>query len=399
MGFSKTKSERLSAWTTVKFNRSKTTSEKGTIGMIYRQEDMPFTKDGIVPDIIINPHAIPSRMTVGHLIECLLGKVAVLAGREGDATPFSGLKVEEIAEALESYGFAGDGTETMYNGGTGEEIPTKIFIGPTYYQRLKHMVADKEHCLTMDHEVLTIDGWKYFNEITKDDKVACLKDDKGVYDNPTTLLYYPKTYRIIYHIKGEKIDTKVTAKHRMYASEYDDNTFKFVEAKNIPNKVFFKNMYETFRCDYGKTFKKEYCDVFCLEVPSEIFYVRRNGCEYWTGNSRANGPVTKLTRQPLEGRSKEGGLRFGEMERDAVISHGAANMLKDRMFYNSDPYRVHVCKLCGTICQSDLEKQRFLCKCIDGGNTTEIAQVYIPYACKLFFQELMSMNIVPRIKL
>lgn len=228
--------------------------------MIYRQEDMPFTKDGIVPDIIINPHAIPSRMTIGHLIECLLGKVAVLAGREGDATPFSGLKVEEIAAALESYGFAGDGTETMYNGGTGEEIPTKIFIGPTYYQRLKHMVADKEH-------------------------------------------------------------------------------------------------------------------------------------------SRANGPVTKLTRQPLEGRSKEGGLRFGEMERDAVISHGAANMLKDRMFYNSDPYRVHVCKLCGTICQSDLEKQRFLCKCIDGGNTTEIAQVFIPYACKLFFQELMSMNIVPRIKL
>jgi DNA-directed RNA polymerase II subunit RPB2 len=234
--------------------------QKGTIGMIYRQEDMPFTKDGIVPDIIINPHAIPSRMTVGHLIECLLGKVSVLAGREGDATPFSGLIVEEIGSALEQFGFSSDGTETMYNGGTGEEMETKIFIGPTYYQRLKHMVADKEH-------------------------------------------------------------------------------------------------------------------------------------------SRSSGPVTKLTRQPLEGRSKEGGLRFGEMERDAVISHGASNMLKDRMFYNSDPYRVHVCKLCGTICQSDLENQRFLCKCIDGGNTTEIAQVFIPYACKLFFQELMAMNIVPRIKM
>jgi DNA-directed RNA polymerase II subunit RPB2 len=228
--------------------------------MVYRQEDMPFTEDGIVPDIIINPHCIPSRMTIGHLIECLLGKVCVMAGKEGDATPFNGIKVEDISSALEQYGYKGDGTEVMYNGETGEPMPTRIFIGPTYYQRLKHMVADKEH-------------------------------------------------------------------------------------------------------------------------------------------SRSSGPVTKLTRQPLEGRSKEGGLRFGEMERDAIISHGAANMLKDRMFYNSDPYRVHVCKLCGVICQADLDRQRFLCKCVDGGNTTEVAQVFIPYACKLFFQELMAMSIIPRIKM
>ncbi len=233
--------------------------QKGTVGMMYNQEDMPFTEDGIVPDIIINPHAIPSRMTVGHLIECLLGKVSVMAGREGDSTPFTGLQVSEISEALESYGFSGDGTEVLYNGDSGEPLPARIFIGPTYYQRLKHMVSDKLH-------------------------------------------------------------------------------------------------------------------------------------------SRSTGPVTKLTRQPLEGRSREGGLRFGEMERDGLIAHGAANMLKDRLFYNSDPYRVHVCKLCGTICQADLDRQRFLCKCVKGGNTTEIAQVYIPYACKLFFQELMAMSIAPRIK-
>jgi DNA-directed RNA polymerase II subunit RPB2 len=119
--------------------------QKGTIGMVYRQEDMPFTAEGIVPDIIINPHAIPSRMTIGHLIECLLGKVCVMAGREGDATPFNSVEVSEISAELEKYGFAGDGTEVMYNGESGEPMPARIFIGPTYYQRLKHMVADKEH--------------------------------------------------------------------------------------------------------------------------------------------------------------------------------------------------------------------------------------------------------------
>jgi DNA-directed RNA polymerase II subunit RPB2 len=233
--------------------------QKGTVGMKYRQEDMPFTEEGIVPDLIINPHAIPSRMTIGHLVECLLGKVCTITGKEGDATPFNEVKVDEVAKLLEECGYAADGTEILYNGETGEPMEARIFIGPTYYQRLKHMVKDKEH-------------------------------------------------------------------------------------------------------------------------------------------SRSTGPVTKLTRQPLEGRAKDGGLKLGEMERDVLCSHGAAYMLKDRMFYNSDPYRVHVCKICGTICQADLDKQRFLCKCIKGGNTTEVAQVYLPYACKLFFQELMAMNILPRIK-
>ncbi|CAI2162299.1 8556_t:CDS:10 [Funneliformis geosporum] len=163
--------------------------QKGTIGINYRQEDMPFTCDGITPDIIINPHAIPSRMTIGHLIECLMGKLSVLSGSEGDATAFSEVTVESISRKLGSFGFHRRGLEVMYNGHTGRKLSAQIFIGPTYYQRLKHMVQDKIH-------------------------------------------------------------------------------------------------------------------------------------------SRGRGPVNILTRQPVEGRSREGGLRFGEMERDCMISHGTALFLK-----------------------------------------------------------------------
>lgn len=120
--------------------------QKGTVGITYRQEDMPFTSDGMVPDLIINPHAIPSRMTIGHLIECVLGKVCTLAGEFGDATPFSEtVTVDGITTALQGHGFDGDGSQVMYNGMTGERLEAKIFIGPTYYQRLKHMVDDKIH--------------------------------------------------------------------------------------------------------------------------------------------------------------------------------------------------------------------------------------------------------------
>jgi len=120
-------------------------AQKGSTGMVYDQKDMPFTKDGIVPDIIINPHAIPSRMTMAQLMECIMGKVGCFEGAYGDATPFTECTVEGIAKNLEKTGLEKYGNEIMYNGRTGEQIKTEIFIGPTYYQRLKHMVTDKIH--------------------------------------------------------------------------------------------------------------------------------------------------------------------------------------------------------------------------------------------------------------
>jgi len=123
--------------------------QKGTIGMTYKQEDMPFTQEGIVPDLIINPHAIPSRMTIGHLVECLSSKVAALNGTEGDATPFQNSEskntVESISAKLHSLGYQLRGNEVMYNGFTGKKMEVMIFLGPTFYQRLKHMVDDKMH--------------------------------------------------------------------------------------------------------------------------------------------------------------------------------------------------------------------------------------------------------------
>ncbi len=231
--------------------------QKGTIGMTYRQEDMPFSCEGISPDIIVNPHAIPSRMTVGHLVETLMGKVATLLGQEGDATPFmDALTVDEISKVLKDQNYQKHGNECMYNGHTGRPIETLIFLGPTFYQRLKHLVDDKLH-------------------------------------------------------------------------------------------------------------------------------------------ARARGPVTMLTRQPMEGRAREGGLRMGEMERDCLVSHGVANFLRDRLYANSDPYRVHVCDECGMFAIANLRKQTFECRYCD--NKTRFSQIHIPYAGKLLFQELMSMNIVPRI--
>ena len=119
--------------------------QKGTIGMTYNQEDMPFTQEGICPDIIVNPHAIPSRMTIGHLIECLMSKVAAHMGKEGDATPFTDVTVDNLSRTLHSCGYQMRGFERMYNGHTGRQLEAMIFLGPTYYQRLKHMVDDKIH--------------------------------------------------------------------------------------------------------------------------------------------------------------------------------------------------------------------------------------------------------------
>lgn len=229
--------------------------QKGTVGITYRQEDLPFTQEGITPDIIVNPHAIPSRMTIGQLIECLLGKVSAITGSEGDATPFDS-SVRRFSTKLHELGYQHRGNEVMYNGHTGKPLDAQIFIGPTYYQRLKHMVDDKIH-------------------------------------------------------------------------------------------------------------------------------------------SRSRGPVQGLTRQPLEGRARGGGLRFGEMERDCCLSHGSAGWLKERLFQVSDEFRVHICDMCGLMCTANLTKNEFECKLCD--NTTNISQVFIPYAFKLLLQELLSMNIASRL--
>ena len=230
--------------------------QKGTIGMLYSQEDMPFSKEGITPDIIVNPHAIPSRMTVGQLIECIMGKSSCLLGSLGDATPFNGCDVENIANILETYGMERYGNEILYNGRTGEMIHTEIFMGPTFYQRLKHMVADKMH---------------------------------------------------------------------------------------------------------GR------------------------------GN---NGPVVMITRQPAEGRARNGGLRFGEMERDAIVAHGAGCFLKERMLDVSDNYRVFVCKKCGLFCTAN--PNRNIYKCNICKNQSDIVQIRTPYCAKLLIQELMTMGIGAR---
>ena len=572
------------------------------------QLDMPFTANGIVPDIIINPHAIPSRMTIGHLIECLGSKLGALIGKEIDATPFNDFKSSDVEDALGSLGYDRNGYERMYDGKTGEMLDMPIFIGPTYYQRLKHMVADKKHCLTLDTEVLTFVGWKFYKDLKVDDEIATLKDGQLVYEKPKQIFYYPDFEDELYEITNSSISLKVTMNHRMWTSKeygrkhiwqpyqfeyakdiigkyrkYKKNaewkqteyqfylpecitnsipqlTIKFdmdawltylgiwvaegwttkwenqynivmsvnkqrvkdvvfdavkklgynyyydesAEKLHISNKQLYlylsqfslgapkkflpswvfklskeqtqlltKSMmlgdgtvnqntdcwcYYTTSVKLGDQFMQlclhsgwastkhlhlkkgnvtyikgrkivsnydvwrfpvitsklfpsvnhghhkhqdiqieqitnEKVPVFCVEVESGVFYVRRNNKTVWTGNSRSSGPVTMLTRQPMEGRAKDGGLRVGEMERDAMISHGASSMLQDRLFRNSDYYEIDTCRSCGLFVSVNVKEFPVCRSC----NSDDIVSVEIPYASKLLFQELISMGIVPRI--
>ncbi|KAJ2589087.1 DNA-directed RNA polymerase III complex subunit Rpc2 [Coemansia sp. RSA 1797] len=224
--------------------------QKGVCGIIVQQEDMPFTDRGIYPDIVMNPHGFPSRMTVGKLMEFVASKAGAIKGELQYGTCFGGSKMEDMCRILVENGFSYTGKDYVTSGITGEPVGAYIFNGATYYQRLKHMVADKMH-------------------------------------------------------------------------------------------------------------------------------------------ARARGPRAVLTRQPTEGRSRDGGLRLGEMEKDCLIGYGASMLLLERLMISSDVFEVYVCQTCGYIgykgwCQ--------MCR-----SSKSMVPIKIPYACKLLFQELQSMNILPRL--
>jgi hypothetical protein len=378
--------------------------QKGTVGILLHGTDMPFTESGIQPDIIINPCCIPSRMTIGQLFECVFSKVAALRGEMIDATPFNNFDFNKITDELKEYGFDEHGYEHLYCGMTGKKILAKIFIGPTFYLRLKHMVQDKIHCLTLDHEVLTLDGWKTYDQLLNLDQVHTY----NIYTNQLeikqidNIIHYPSYTGKMYEIK--KIGQKITHDHRMMVSK-DGKTFILIQIQNISYPIYFKT--ET---GYILIEEKDLnitqvsnIPVFCLTVPNETFMVRRDNIVSWTANSRATGPRQRLTRQPPEGRSKDGGLRFGEMERDAMISHGCSLFLKERLVDTSDIYTCYVCSKCGLIASKKIDKEIYICHACsklpeNQGETIYANKIQIPYAAKLFLFELMAINILPRIR-
>ncbi|MBI2546990.1 MAG: DNA-directed RNA polymerase subunit B [Candidatus Aenigmarchaeota archaeon] len=227
--------------------------QKGIIALVVPPEDMPFTENGIVPDVIFNPHGIPSRMTMGQLLEIIGGKVAALTGKPIVSPAFSPTSEKELRETLVRNGFRNDGKEIMYDGRTGKKFETQIFIGSAFYQKLDHLVSNKIH-------------------------------------------------------------------------------------------------------------------------------------------ARSRGPVTLLTKQPTEGRSKEGGLRLGEMEKDCLIAHGASLALKER--FDSDKAVISICSVCGLVAMHDKIKNKKICP-IDG--ESKIIDVQMSYAFKLMLDELKSMMIYPKV--
>lgn len=376
-------------------------AQKGTCGMILNPEDMPQTSSGIVPDIIINPHCIPSRMTIAHLMETLMGRICCEAGTLGDGSPFTDVSVDGLCKVLrDDLHLEPHTNEVLYCGTTGKQMPTSIFMGPIFYQRLKHMVDDKYHCLYGNHDVLCESGWKNISDVTQVDKVATLEDGEVVYRNPseTHAFNYNGT---VFTFKTENgSEQTVTHNHRMWVSQC--SKYDFMRAEDLHTLLHTLPTFLTGEERVGSlvTYSKpeEVVDVpvYCLTVPSGVFLVRKPGkVPVWTGNSRGSGPLVMLTRQPAEGRARDGGLRFGEMERDCIVAHGSTEFLKEIMMEKSDNFQMFVCKSCGLVGQ--VNHKAGIYKCSSCENTTDFAQVRVPYAYKLFLQELESMSICSRI--
>jgi DNA-directed RNA polymerase II subunit RPB2 len=399
--------------------------QKGTVGMILPQESMPFTKDGLVPDIIMTPHAIPSRMTIGQLLETLLGKISAHCGGFTSCTPFDKVSPDTLGKILESHGYDYCGNEVLYSGITGKQMDVMIFFGPTYYQRLKHMVEDKMHCITSDHEVLTDSGWKYFQDIDIErDKLYTMEFQpttletynenmkfNTAYKHAIDRHYYPNREQELYHIKNDYIDTIITSEHRLPVrfqigddnahNEYFMTTIEALYNSMLTKKLdMYTDKYSLFinnqtlidvELDDITKLPKKVETTFCFTMPDETFYVRRNGKEYWTGNSRSSGPVVLLTRQPAEGRARDGGLRIGEMEKDVFNAHGTLSFMKERLMDVSDKFDIYVCSHCGNqaIVNTDEEVQKYECNVCD--NYSDFKYLQIPYAQKLMMQELQGM--------